>query len=254
MRMLNSGVMLAAALPVLLGGCAGAPTKEVVGAPEAYLSKFSHQSLDAEVLAKLPASEPPLGFSRMEIDVQISEVGTEARPARDAVTATYHFVNAGRGLVRSYDEIRSNQVPFRLNYKLSYRGLLALKSQVVFHAHTHVDTAFKVKALKKLDPVTGIDTASSLQYEATSVSEPIAGNPVDIKMVCAAGRSGAAAELHASLQGPWREISCDNYGSNGTVTSKSTYAYLVQYGVAVPNAFANSSVRHTMKIAGVRIR
>ena len=238
----------------LLAGCASTPaTKDVLAAPEAHLAKFAPAALKPEIQAKLPKGADAQ-FRKIEVDVQVAETNNDERPARDAVTATYRFVNAGGGLVQSYDEFRNNGVPFRLNYRLSYRGLLALKAQTVFHGRPNADMAFEVKVIKRMDPVTPLNPGATFQFESTDNHEVGTMPAVEIKRVCTVGAAAPASQLHPALQGQSHEIACDNHGTNGSVVSKSTFAYLTQYGFAIPVTFANSSSRSSLKVTAVRIQ
>lgn len=114
-------------LAISLGGCATTtPVKEVLANPEIYLSKFSPGTLPAEVASKMPKAESAIGFSRMEIQTDLVEVRSDQTTER-SVTSKSVFVNAGNGLVQSYDEVSNNLIPFRINYKLSYRGFVPLR-------------------------------------------------------------------------------------------------------------------------------
>jgi hypothetical protein len=238
-----------------VAGCANLPaTKDVVANPQAHLANFGTTGLKPEVLAKLPKGESPLGFNKLQFDMDVSEVSTGERRDRDSLTATFNYENAGNALVKSYEEYRSNQVPYRINYKLTYRGLMQLKWQSVFHNRAVADIGYQVKTVKRADPLpASVAAGSAFEYDVASGTEVQVAGFVDGRRTCTVvGAPAAAAQLHGSLQGQYREVSCDNYGANGAVASKSTYAYLMQYGVVIPRTYADSSTRNTYKLTAVR--
>lgn len=250
-------IVAAAAIAVLLAGCATRPaTKDVVANPQAHLADFTAAALNKEVAAKLPTGEPELGFKRLELDIQSTESHSDDRKDRDAITGTLRYVNAGNGLVQTYDEIRNNQLPFRINYRLTYRGLYPLKWQTVFHAAINADLAYEMKTVARLDRVPAkLAADDKLEFAGSSGNQVQVAGFLDQRRACTVvGNASAASELHASLQGQWRQIDCDFYGPSGAVSSKTTFAYLTQYGVAVPMKFTDSGLRTTHKITGVRVQ
>lgn len=245
-----------ACLPVLLAACVNTPaTRDVVGNPEAHLAQFAPATLNKEVAAKLPAGEPELGFRRMEVDMQLTEVRSDERNGRDAVTTTHHYVNAGRGLVQSWDEVRNNDVPFRVNYKLSYRGLLQLKWQTVFHSRPNADMPYEIKTFKRFDSLPASLAANRpFEYGMNWGTQVQVAGYRDTREACTPGATAPASQLHASLKGEWRELNCENYGPNGTISSKTSFAWLPQYGIVLQRSFVDSATRNTYAIKAVRVQ
>ncbi len=240
---------------VALVGCATpAATKDVVSNPVGHLATFAPTVLKPEVIAKMPKGEPDLGFKRMVFDIESSEARADEQRDRDQIKAKYTFVNVGNGLVQTYDEIRSNDVPFRINYRLSYRGLMPLKWQNVFHAKGNADVAYEVKEVKRVDPVVAnLVSGRAMEFEGSTGMEPQVAGFQNMRRACTVNSGGAATELHSSLQGRWQEITCDSFGGNGAVLGKASYAYLTHYGVAYIRTYADSRARHTNRIVGVRV-
>ncbi len=188
-----------------------------------------------------------MGFTRMEFERDWTEVRSDQKTAR-AVTSKLVFVNAGNGLVQSYEEVSNNLIPFRINYKLSYRGFLALRWQTIFLNRENSDQTQEIKALNRLDSLNP-DSASNtpLEYRMTYGSR-------DSRDSCKLGEKRPASELNASLEGQSIEFTCEHFGPNGQVTGKTVHAYLLKYGVALQRSYTDINVRYTYGLKSVRVQ
>jgi len=242
--------VLSLAAAAAAAGCATTvPVKEVVSDPGTYLKQFA--TVSPEIIAKLPKNEPAIAFMRMEIETKSTEIRTDQKPGDRDLTATRVLTNGGGNLVHAYDTIRNNGVPFRINYRTSYRGVVPLKWQTVFLNRQNTDVSYEIKTVKQFDSLaTGRDKA---EFNFSYGSQPQIANYYDGREVCTLGPAKPARELHATLAGSMIEVSCDNYGANGQFSSKATYAYLSQYGVAVQISFVDSTTRTTNHITSLRI-
>ncbi|MES2582621.1 MAG: hypothetical protein V4627_07885 [Pseudomonadota bacterium] len=238
-----------------LAGCATTtPVKEVLANPDVYLSKFSPATLPADVASKISKGETPIGFSRMEFQRELTEVRSDVKTDR-AVTAKVVMVNAGNGLIQSYEEVSNNLIPFRINYKLSYRGFLHLRWQTVFLNRENSDQVQEVKALTRLDSLKPNSAAGTpLEYGMTYGSQIQIANYRDARDVCNLGETRPASELSAGLEGQTIDLTCEHFGPNGQVTGKSVHAYLQKYGVAVQRSYTDSNVRNTYVVKSVKIQ
>lgn len=243
------------AFPILLVGCANtASVKEVLASPDTHLANFAPNTLSADVMKKLPKGEQPMSFKRIEIQTEVAEVRSDQKVER-AVTTKNVIVNAGDGLVHSYDEIRSNEVPFRINFKLTYRGFYPLKVQNVFLNNPNADMLHEVKSVKRFDSLPAVVAQPGpLEYDASTGTQVQIANYRDRKDVCQLGAQKPASELHAALDGQWIELTCDMYGLNGQYSGKSTYAYLLKYGVALQRTYVDSNTRNTMNLKSVKVQ
>jgi hypothetical protein len=239
----------------LLAGCATnqVAVKEVVANPDAHLAKFAPAVLQPPVLAQLPKGEPALGFSRIEVEMELKETPSEQKSER-SLTSRSVFLNAGNGLVQSYHEIRNNQIPFRMNYRLSYRGFMPLKWQTVFLGQHHSGLSNEVRTITRFDAVPARAGSSPLEYAFTFGSEIQLANFSNGREVCSLGNRRPAGQVHPSLQGDVLDLACDNYSTNGVVGSKSTFWYLERYGVAINQSYVSSRTRNTFQIKSIQIQ
>ncbi|MDB5847776.1 MAG: hypothetical protein JWP29_1528 [Rhodoferax sp.] len=240
---------------LLIVGCANnVAVKDVLGNPAEYLTTLTPATLRTEVVASLPRGEPPLEFKQIDFQTEVAEIRNDQTPER-VVTTKSVFVNVGNGLLRSYDELSTNGVPFRINYKLSYRGFLPLKWQPVFLNRSNADMMQEMKSLKRIDSLPGgMTMGGTLQYELTFGSQMQLANFREGKDVCTVGAIASASDLNPNLEGKWTELSCVNYGSNGQLLSRSTYAYLNRYGLTLLRSFVDSASQSTHKLRSIQIQ
>lgn len=238
-----------------MAGCvATTPVKEVLASPEDYLSKFSAAALPPDVATTIPKGDAVLGFSRMEFQRELTEIRSDQKTER-AVTSKSVFVNAGNGLIRSYEEVSNNLIPFRINYKLTYRGFLPLRWQTVFLNRDSSDPVQEVKALTRLDPLPlNIAEGTTLEYKLTYGSQTQIANFRDGRDACTVGEKRQASEWNASLEGQSIDFTCEHFGANGQVSGKSVYLYLQKYGVVLLRSYTDSNVRNTYTLKSVRIQ
>lgn len=244
---LAGGLAVAAAL----AGCmATVPVKQVVKDPAAYVDQFATVSPD--VSGKLPRNEPAMAFRRIEIETKSSEVRAEQKGDPRDITTSWVLLNGGGGIVRSYSTVRNNDVPFRINYKVSYRGMMSLKTQAVFLNRDNADFAHEVKSIKRMDSI-AVPADGKAEFHFTHGTQPQIANFHEGRDACTWGATKPARDLYASLPGTAIEVTCDNYGANGQVISKTSYAYLSHYGVAVQTGYTDSSLRSTHRVTAVRV-
>jgi hypothetical protein len=238
-----------------LSGCATnrVAVKEVVANPDAHLAKFAPATLQPPVLAQLPKGEPALGFSRIEMEMDVKESPSEQKSER-SLTSRSVYLNAGNGLVQSYHEIRNNQIPFRMNYRLTYRGFMPLKWQTLFLGQHQSGLLNEVRTITRFDSVPARAGTSPMEYAFTSGSEIQLANFSNGREVCSLGNRRPASQLHPSLQGDVQDLTCENYGANGVVDSKSTYSYLERYGIAVDQSYVSSRTRNTFQIKSIQVQ
>lgn len=247
-RIFASIILAAAAIGT--GGCvATAPVKQVVADPDAYLQEFAR--VQPAVADKVPKETAKVAFKRIVVDAKSTETGSEEQVSTRDVTSTWVFVNGDGGLVHSYATVKNNDVPFRINYRLSYLGVKALKWQTVFLNRPNAEPATEVWAVKQFDPLMGSSNGvSDFQYTYATGEHGLRNDGRD---TCRFGATKAASELHAAFSGQYTEVNCETYGGNGQMVSRGTYAYLSHYGVGIPIEHANSKVRTVFKFTNARV-
>jgi hypothetical protein len=251
MTIFVTGRWAAFALAALaVSGCANrAPVKEVLADPAGYMAKFG--AVPPEIAKGLPSGETPVAFRRIEVQYKATEVRSDAA-TRDLTMTRTITPDSMPGVVRIHDVVNNNGVPFRDNFKIAYRGIYALKWQTVFTNRAAADLVYEVKALSRMDSLSRPGPKPS-EFVFTFGSQPQMAGFYTGRDVCTFGAEKAASSLASAFEGKLTEISCENYGSNGQVISKVTYAYLQHYGVALLTGSTDSTAKMTQQITSVRV-
>jgi hypothetical protein len=223
-------VLALAAAAACLPGCAGVSSvKDVLADPNAYLTQFAPANVPPELLKQLPRNEPAVGFSRLELQTEIVDHG-EDKPERRLVVKSV-YVNAGPGgLVESYDEYQSNGLPYRINYKLSYRGMYQVRWQTVFHNAARTNPMSGTRSFERADSLPA-HVSSRTPFEEAQTYGSI--SQLHVRHACTVGERKPASTLLPELGGDAIEVDCDTYGNNGQVGERLVWAYLEKYGIAV---------------------
>ena len=256
---MNRSILLVAVCPLLgLVGCATqAPVavKDVVANPESHLVQFAPTKIATEVLTALPrVPDPTNKFTRFEFESRWQETSTNEKNPRNLDVRTL-VLNSGNGLFSSYEQVANNEVPFRINYKLTYQGITPLKWQTVFLNYQRGEMAFLVKRFQRRDPLpAAFPQGARFESSANTGSEIQASNLPEERQVCTLGNLSAARELHPALSGQALDISCEDYGRNGQLTGKVTFAYLESYGFALRKSYSDSRTQYAVTISNVRIQ
>lgn len=190
----------------------------------------------------------------MEIEIKPSEVRSDEKSSERDLSVTQVLVNGGGNLVRSYETVRNNNVPFRMNYRVTYRNIVPVKWQTVFTSRPNANFPFEVKSMSKSASIPAILKGGSAEFKMLTGSQMQVANYLDSREVCTAGATREARTLNAALAGDMTEMRCENYGANGQVVSNRTYAYLHRYGAGIETSFADSTSRVTNAVTSVKIQ
>ncbi len=230
---------------LLLSGCVPmTKVKDVLADKQAYMdANFSPDKLAREVVQTITAADQePLGFHGMvfHLDWQLND---DDKNKTVSIEQTASFRNVGGSLVQMRVEDSRNGVPMTQNYQLSYRGIVALKSQNLNVGAAMTGFAFELKSFQHFDAVGRPSASGMLDYQYKSGTTAQIMNFRDGRSTCKIGPAYPAAKVNAQLLGDARDLDCTIYNSNGVKTSSSRAAYLAKYGVAV--------VLHTEHAAGI---
>lgn len=217
-----------------LGGCVTQPpqpVKTVLADKSAHLeSEFNTTKLPPSVLQTIQNADlQPSAFKRLDIVVT-----TETQTNGGAQPSHFenHVVveNLGHGLMRSMDQISSNDIDAGDRFMLSYRNIVTLRSQSVNLNAKNAGLIWAVKSFDRFEPVS---QASDIDYSYESGSITQIANFQSLEMRCSFGKTYSASALNPKIEGNVREMTCENHNSNGAVTSHNTVAYLDKYGYAL---------------------
>jgi hypothetical protein len=147
--------------------------------------------------------------------------------------------------------VSNNGVPFRINYRVTYRGVTALKWQTVFLNLANAEAASEVKNIKTFEPLPSVGGTTEYAFNFGTTAQ--VANYTDRREKCTAGASKPAKDLHTSLDGNSTELTCEYYGSNGQMLGKSAFAILSKYGVAIQTGYTDSTLKSTYRFKSIRI-
>lgn len=235
----------------LLGACASVTSvKDVAGDRPGYMKqKFSPATLPAAIAKKLPADPWTSGFGPLTI---VEEATFEAPNGRtEAWKATVTFTDAGNGLVQRMSEQSNNDIPFALNYSLTYRGLFDLRWQGVPLRNNVTDMLVEVKDVTRFDPLSQIDKKEFVIAYTSGTEAQIANMPSS-QLSCRTIRSLMASEVHPKLPGPALELECQRV-TNNSVQSRGKWLLLQQYGLAFSLQYIGTSGKTTYRILDVKL-
>lgn len=251
--------VFAATTAGLLGGCVPPPAvrppitqgpttvKSIMQDVDGYASRqFTPYELSGEVrsaVANMDSS--PAGFGRMVVEVR-----STSRKIGSADVAEFdgHWVveNQGNGMMRSVETLSANGIPVELTLNLNYRNIVTLRSQQVRLDQTYAPRIVQTTAVSHFDAIpSGL---SQLSYGFSETYEGLPRVSVDSQTKCTFGAAFSAADLNPKIAGSARNLDCEFFNRNGVTTSRSHYAYLDKYGIAVLIDRENATAHTTFAI------
>ena len=208
-------------------------------------ANFSAKSLNAEVTVTLRRTPPgrEASFSRMQFSAIPVNTAT-GNPGDERLDVTLQ--NQGHGLFSRVIETVQNGVPISQYYELSYLGFLPLRWNRVPLYEPLVPDTWEIRSFDQFDPFTQ-DSGTSLQYEYLTSYET-GGQKFREHDTCTQQGTHAASELSPALQWQAVYMECD-YSNNAATPSRSIWAYLPNYGVALQVSVerADRNVRYSIR-------
>lgn len=157
------------------------------------------------------------------------------------------------GLEPEMIEYSNNDVPYGIQYTLSYAGLVPLRSQNVFYNRQTANFIFEAKQLNQFAKnVLMSREDTEYVFEWTSGTTVQIANYSNAKLVCRSGKFYSAATPHPKLGGRSMDLNCDSF-SNGILKGKNKYTILQQYGLALRLEHQSSADKEIYTIASVDI-
>lgn len=233
----------------LLSACASVThVKDVTADKFGYLDqKFSPNTLAPAISKSLPLEEKSSSFGQLKITTEVTSEQSDGK--KESWKRITTFIDKGNGLVQRMGEARKNDIPYALNYSLTYKGIFELKSQDIPLRSTNAGTPYEVKQITKLDPIpSGINKEFSI--DAAIGTEPQIANYTSFKNLCKTTKSISASDIHAKIPGQALELECQVQVDN-VVTSRSKWALLQTYGLAIPLESINISKKTSFRVVGV---
>lgn len=249
-----------AALVLTLSGCAVAPAqhtpavRSAITDPDAFVTALD--TLAPSTATRLPTNESPVPFSRLEFTLRVTELNTSNLEAmmksRPTLSVRKVFMpGAAPGTVRDYDIWSTNDIPFRYNFRVTYRNYVSLKWQYVYVNRGNAEPYSELKTLDHIDPIEGRTEPARASYSFGAQGQT-SGFRAET-LTCTFGSVKPAKNLHPDLVGDFTEMTCDYHGPNGQLVSQGKFAYLQKYGIALAMEHHDASVKTTFKIETVHV-
>lgn len=243
---------LTVSIAIVLSACAPMAVKDIAANKTGYLEEnFTPAKLPPDITKKLGSipSSSSAQFKRMKLRYTVSIEGSDGKKETSTVATTY--TNAGNGLIQEMREYSNNDIPFGLQYELSYGGLMPLRFQTVRLRQQTANLMIEAKQINTLNP--GVlnpkeDTEYVLNW-LTGSSVQFA-NFTDTKLICRSGKFYSAAKLNPKFSGNAISLDCERH-NNGVLSRKQKVALLQQYGVTVRLEGSSSSDKEVFTIAAV---
>lgn len=233
----------------LLAACTSVSTvKEVTSDPSAYLSKkFTTASLSPSFMKKLPTDTIRSGQGRISLVTESNYEAADGKKEtwKNKITLT----DLGQGIFQKTMELSNNDIPYKVHYGLTYRGIMDLRWQAVPLRGSMTEPLYEVKDVTRFD---SFPTTENQEFTVDYSS----GNEVQIagflsaRKSCKATRILAAGDIHKKLDGKGLEIECQQF-SNNLVQSRGKWVFLQNYGVAIQTESVGSAYKTLVRVIDV---
>lgn len=238
---------------LMLTGCAPVAVKEALDEGGAYLrTNFTPEQLPADARKKIDAGERlPPRFKTIQVNyrIQSDEEGKSAE-----LLSKVNLVNLGNGYVQSRTELARNAIPYRVNLALTYGGFYPLKVQTLFLGRSNAQPAIETKTLARFDRGIGMpQPGATYNIESSTGTSIQIANFLPENQSCVVGTPGRASAVFAELTGDALPVDCTVVGLNNAVVSKKSFAWLSDYGVAIPREITHAQSRGTYSVTGFTV-
>lgn len=225
--------VLCGAAASLLSGCLSpVQVKDVQQDKTGFLtSHFSPGNLPPGVLKTISnADSGQVNFKRVVYQLDWDN-HTEDKSKEFKATEKSTVTNVGNGLVQYMIESSRNGVPVSQTYGISYRNFITTMVQSMNLSANIAPMEMQIKSFEHFDPVSSLKTGLHYTYKWGTTVQIM--NFHDGKVSCVSDGAQPASELNKSLSGEAWKMTCQFFNQNGVLGSKSTYAYLEKYGIAI---------------------
>lgn len=245
----SSGLLLVLICAISISACTSISTvKEVTSDPAAYLSKkFTTGSISPNVAKKIPVGTTRSGPGRFVLIAQANYESSDGK--KESWKNTITLVDLGQGVFQRTSELSNNDIPYKVNYSLSYKGIMDIRWQSVPLRGSVTEPLYEVKDVVRFDPLP-ISENQDFVFDYLSGNEVQVANFLSAKKSCKTTRLLAANELNKKLVGGGLEIECQQFANN-VVQSRSKWVYLQYYGFAVQTEQTGSAYKTLVKFIDV---
>lgn len=247
-------VALAGAIVMVSQGCAtpGRPAKTVVTDREPSLrERMSPSGLSKAVLAQVErgGGDASIPFARLEVHFQCTREEEDGRTVKREGAET--ILNAGNGLVQLESVWSGNSLPYRINSRLTYGGMVVLRSQVAYLNRAAPEPTSEATSLTSFAPEVLHPVPGKEYVFVTAFNR--AGKTSQETFTCRGGPAAPASDLSADLKGQVFEMACETRNERGTPIQRSKYALLEEYGVALQVDYVDYHVKEPRRIVGIKL-
>jgi hypothetical protein len=234
-----------------LTACAPVAVKDIAADKQGYLEQnFAPQQLPEGLKKQLAGggqASPRFGTMRLKLKATFEDAGKT--PQTPSIVLT--LKNAGGGLIQGMMEYSHNDIPYGIQYSLTYMGLIPLREQTVRFNQQVGGLTFEAKEVTQLGK-DAIQPRENTEYvfEWTNGSSVQIANLSNIKLLCRSGTFYPANTVHPKLSANAIDLSCTRE-VNGIVRAKQKYVVLPAYGVALKSEHQSSANKETFKIEAV---
>ena len=235
-------------MALLLSGCAD-PTlvkvKDIAADPSSYFSKnLSPESISPTVAAKLPTGNAK--FDQLKLTTKIDFVKGDKTESRTAVIT---YLNKGNGRIGKMIEFSNNDVPYEIDYLLTYQGIVSLGWQNVNLGYTYANPHYEMKDTPRFDPILSeVGKEFTVKYMLGAVNQT--RNFTAYELTCKASGTRPASTIYSGFVGQATDFNCGLL-SNNIMIDRQHFAMLQQYGVAVLLDVSTSSMKIVYQVVGM---
>lgn len=232
-----------------LTGCAGDPValSKIVQDKKAYSNQyFSKQSISESVIKQIP-NEGDTTVNKDTKFVFETKITNGEKIFNKKQTISYSGI--GNGLVQIETEYASNDITTGFNFSLSYRGLNDLKWVYVSTAKGYSDMPYEMKSVNRWDKL-GLNVGDETIVDFKWGNVVQIANNHDGQYKCTVSKLMKANELHSKLSGQARQLDCQSV-KDGAIFLRSKYAYIVDWGVAIPLEMISADYKTEFKLVDI---
>ncbi len=214
-------------------------------------TNFSLQSINAEVAKKLSGNVMPAeNFRELKTTFSMESVQIDGKKA--LVDGSNTFYPLGNGAVQQMTEYSANGIPINLFYAIKY-GVLSLKWQSVPLQGSVANPMLETKQISRLDPIPAragqeFNLGFSSGYAQRASPQPTS------RWACKTNKVSPANTIDPKLKGQAIEVGCEfTNGDAGSVSGRTTWLVLENYGVPIVIESATATGKSTYKITEVKV-
>ncbi|MDO8332021.1 MAG: hypothetical protein Q7T36_16265 [Fluviicoccus sp.] len=219
-------------LPGLLAGCASTNKatayKDIIGRGESYLDRFSYQALPQRARDSFPERSWQSRAVISRLTMAVEHATPEGKPLKKSIRIKT-FQRDSNGLYRTREDVHMDGVANRTVFALDYMGMLGVDTQEISltSAAMEMDTVVSASEIPAVDYARTNDFTLAMSYGPRGQTSGFSR----FKEQCTfSGQVGEARQIHAALQGGYREFRCESY-DQGVLSERLKMAYLPNYDV-----------------------